>query len=255
MSSSSHAIHANAQESTPLLAHNDAEMGNATPAFRSSSSSTSAIIGRAFRDPGATLAQVGLVVNTGVLWRVLWTHPAGLFTYHPSFQSLAILLFFEGVLLLQPPPVNAAAKKKGLQLHQIVQLTSLVLIVTGAAFIWYNKAVHNAKHIQTWHARFGVATLSLIFLQIIFGAFVVWSPLQRVFGSETRAKSLWKYHRMSGYLTLTLLLVTPALALASDWVRLNSHAGERWAIGLGLALVAVGTVSRIQTGKLGLKRN
>ncbi|GAA5927903.1 hypothetical protein JCM10213_000922 [Rhodosporidiobolus nylandii] len=203
----------------------------------------------------ALFAQLGLVVATAVLWRALWVHPAGLFTYHPSFQSLAVLGFFEGVLLLQPQPASIAVKRKGLLLHQVFQFTSLALIVAGAAFIVYNKAIRGAKHITTWHARFGVATLVLILLQIAFGAVVVFAPLQRLVGGESKAKSLWKYHRISGYLTLALLIVTPLLALASDWVRLNTDKWERWTIGTGLVVAGVGALTRIQTSKLGLKRN
>jgi hypothetical protein len=39
-------------------------------------------------------------------------------------------------------------------------------------------------------------TLGLIFTQIIFGAVIVYTPLQTTFfKSETAAKQLWKYHR------------------------------------------------------------
>ncbi|BGP37056.1 hypothetical protein JCM10449v2_000960 [Rhodotorula kratochvilovae] len=207
-----------------------------------------------FGGRAALVAQVGLVVSTAVLWRVLWSHPAGLFTYHPSFQSVAVLGFLEGILLLQPPPPTAVHKRKGLQLHQAFQYTSLVAIVAGAAYIVYNKAIHGAKHITTWHATFGVATLVLIFLQITFGALIVYGPLQRRLGGEGKAKALWKYHRMSGYLTLFFLLATPLLALWSDWVQNNSTRGERYAIGGGLVLAGLGAVARVQTSKLGLKR-
>ncbi|GAA5830486.1 hypothetical protein JCM11251_002487 [Rhodosporidiobolus azoricus] len=227
------------------MAHDDTPRGE---------SAVNLISRHSFSGVAALLAQVGVVVATVVLWRVLWLHPAGLFTYHPSFQSLAFLGFLEGILLLQPQPPNAASKRKGLQLHQIFQYSSLVLIVVGASFIFYNKAIHGAKHITSWHATFGVITLSLIVLQIIFGALLVYSPLvQLFFLSPDHAKRLWKFHRMSGYVTLTFLTATPLLALASDWVRTNTSAWERWVIGLGLGAAGVGAAARIQTSKLGLK--
>ncbi|GAA5900429.1 hypothetical protein JCM6882_001244 [Rhodosporidiobolus microsporus] len=214
------------------------------------------LISRAsFGGAAGVLAQVGVVVATAALWRLLWTHPAGLFTYHPSFQSLAFLGFLEGVLLLQPQPPNLASKKKGLQLHQVFQYSSLVLIFVGAGFIVYNKAIHGAKHITTWHATFGVITLSFIVLQILFGALIVYTPFTRLLfrSGEQQAKQLWKYHRMSGYLTLSFLVATPMLALASDWVRMNTVPAERWVVGLGLGAAGVGAAARIQTGKLGFK--
>ncbi|GAA6048040.1 hypothetical protein JCM3770_000161 [Rhodotorula araucariae] len=240
-------------ESTPLL-RSDVNDDPAVPPSGGAPSSITLVAASSFAGGAALLAQVGLLVATVVLWRVLWLHPAGLFTYHPSFQSIAVLGFLEGILLLQPPPASAAHKRKSLQLHQVFQYTSLVCIVTGAGYIVYNKAIHGAKHITTWHATFGVVTLVLIFLQIAFGALVVYGPLQRQLGGEGKAKSLWKYHRMSGYLTLLFLLATPFLALWSDWVRNNSSAGERYAIGGGLVLAGAGAVARVQTSKLGLKR-
>ncbi|GAA5971261.1 hypothetical protein JCM11641_008286 [Rhodosporidiobolus odoratus] len=219
-------------------------------------SSLSLIASHSFQGSSALVAQIGITVATVVLWRVLWTHPAGLFTYHPSFQSLALLGFLEGILLLQPQPVNSTIKHKSLQLHQVCQYSSLLLIVTGAAFIVYNKAVHGAKHFITWHARCGLATLILILLQITFGALMVYAPLQRViFGGEGQAKRAWKYHRLSGYFTLTLLLVTPLLALASDWVIKHTDKWERWTIGVGLSAAGLAAFARVQTSKLGLKRN
>ncbi|GAA6005499.1 hypothetical protein JCM10207_003003 [Rhodosporidiobolus poonsookiae] len=237
-------------ERSPLLS---ARSSSPSASMRSPNA-VSLLLRRSFSDTAAVAAQVGLVVSTAVLWRILWTHPAGLFTYHPSFQSLALVGFLEGVLLLQPQPNNLAVKRKGLQLHQAFQYASLGAILTGAGFIVYNKAIHGAKHITTWHALFGLLTLALILLQITFGALVVYSPLQRILGGEERAKRLWKYHRMSGYLTLTLLIATPLLALASDWVRLNSTAFERWTIGLGLGVAGVGVGARVQTSKLGIQR-
>lgn len=65
--------------------------------------------------------------------------PAGLFSYHPYLQSLAVVGFAEGVLLLQPQPKNQAVKQKGLKVHQAVQSMSSALIVAGAVVIIYNK--------------------------------------------------------------------------------------------------------------------
>ena len=95
-----------------------------------------------------------------------------------ELRALTSPLALAGILLLQPQPSTAAHKKKGLQVHQVFQYTSAVAIAAGAAFIVYNKAAHGgpssllffpfprsladaalalaAKHIQTWHATFGL---------------------------------------------------------------------------------------------------
>ncbi|BGO98274.1 hypothetical protein NBRC10513v2_002666 [Rhodotorula toruloides] len=247
---------ASLEERAPLLnSHASEEEGMGRSDTQGVTPSALQVVGRnSAGGVAAVVVQLGLIVSNAVLWRVLYTHPAGLFTYHPSFQSLAVLGFLEGILLLQPQPPNAAYKRKGLQLHQVVQYTSCAAIVAGAAFIVYNKVAHGAKHFTTWHAKSGLVTLTLIFLQISFGAVIVYTPLQRlIFRGEDRAKKLWKYHRMSGYLTLFFLILTPLLALASDWVRQNSSSAERWVVGVGLAVAGVGALGRVQTSKLGLK--
>lgn len=48
----------------------------------------------------------------------------GLFSYHPPLQSLAILLFVQGVLTLQPT-VTKSDKARGLAIHQIFQIAGL----------------------------------------------------------------------------------------------------------------------------------
>ncbi|SCZ96094.1 BZ3500_MvSof-1268-A1-R1_Chr8-1g09999 [Microbotryum saponariae] len=198
-------------------------------------------------------SQIGLLGSTIATWLLLYEHPAGLFSYHPALQSLAILFFAEGVLLLQPQPSNNSFKRKGLQLHQLFQYSGLVLILAGASVIIYNKAIHNAEHATTWHARFGFLTLGLILLQILFGAVVVYSPLAKMLlGGEGKAKRLWKYHRMSGYATMTLLIVTPLLALQSTWVQSNSSTFQRVLIGSELSVAGLCIVLRIQKSKLGL---
>ncbi|GAA5991571.1 hypothetical protein JCM10908_005769 [Rhodotorula pacifica] len=253
------ADHVDAVEGTPLLydSRDPAELAaNSTSSTSMTSPSAVELIARnSFTGVTGWAAQIGLVVATVVLWRVLWVHPAGLFTYHPASQSLAALGFLEGILLLQPQPLSTQQKRKGLQLHQVFQYVSLVAIVGGAAVIIYNKAIHGAKHFTSWHAISGLVTLGLISTQIVFGAVIVYTPLQTTFfKSEAAAKQLWKYHRMSGYLTLAFLTLTPLLALASDWVQNNSTAVERALIGGGIGLASLAAYSRVQTSKLGMKQ-
>ncbi|GAA5832295.1 hypothetical protein JCM3766R1_002368 [Sporobolomyces carnicolor] len=200
----------------------------------------------------AVLAQVGLLLSHVVIWKILREHPAGLFTYHPLFQSLAVLIFVEGIVLLQPRPTNAAVKRTGQTLHQTFQGVASLLIFAGAAFIIYNKAAHGAKHFTTWHAKIGLITLCLILLQGLFGAVAVFTP--SLVGGTGKAKSLYKYHRMSGYVGLVLLLATPVLAMWSDWVVNNSSQHERNLVGLGFAMVTIAVVIRIDTTKLGIGR-
>lgn len=79
-----------------------------------------------------------------------------------------------------------------------------------------------------------------------FGAIVVWSPLTRLVGGDLKAKSLWKYHRMGGYLSIVFLFVTPLLAIKSDWVVGHSSLAQRAAMGLGLGATIFGLIARIK---------
>ncbi|KAL8277504.1 hypothetical protein RQP46_010059 [Phenoliferia psychrophenolica] len=176
----------------------------------------------------------------------------GLFSYHPALQSVAILGFTEGVLLLQPTK-TVAAKKTGLALHQVFQYTALPVLLAGSTIIIYNKLIHSAPHLTSWHGLLGLITLVLILIQITFGVFMVYTPLTAVFGGETKAKSLWKFHRASGYIILTLLMVTPLTAIQSDWLVGHSTKAERVAMVAGLALMAGGITARISVSKLGLR--
>ncbi|KAK4056163.1 hypothetical protein OIO90_002894 [Microbotryomycetes sp. JL221] len=195
--------------------------------------------------------QIGLLLAFVPLWTTLATHPAGLFTYHPAIQSFAIILFIQGIILLQPQPKDFKTKQKGLKLHQIVQYTALPLIVAGSAVIVYNKIVNKGKHLYSWHGWCGTLTLFLIVAQITFGAIIVYSPLTQLVGGSNKAKQIWKFHRMSGYVTLSLLLLTPLLAVDSDWIQNNTTRVERIVMTGGLVLVAIGVTARISTQKLG----
>lgn len=52
--------------------------------------------------------------------------------------------------------------------------------------------------------------------------------------------------RMSGYITLAMLIITPLLALDSDWLRSNSSVAQRWWIGAGLGVAGLGVFLRIR---------
>lgn len=53
-----------------------------------------------------------------------------------------------------------------------------------------------------------VQTLSVMVVQALFGALIAFPSTQRLFGGPNAAKSLWKWHRLSGYILVLLLSVT-----------------------------------------------
>ncbi|KAK4704594.1 hypothetical protein P7C70_g1614, partial [Phenoliferia sp. Uapishka_3] len=89
---------------------------------------------------------------------------------------------------------------------------------------------------------------------MVFGAIIVYAPLTPLVGGSNKAKSLWKFHRISGYILLSLLYITPLTAIQSPWVVQHSSKGDRIAMVAGLALVFAGGASRISVSKLGVSR-
>lgn len=71
-----------------------------------------------------------------------------------------------------------------------------------------------------------------------------------LYGGEQKAKSIWKYHRYSGYVILVLLLATVCSATQTDYNN-NVLKMKLWATLLLSILVLVGVFPRIQKQKLG----
>lgn len=134
----------------------------------------------------------------------------------------------------------------------------------GSFIIIYNKWLHAAgtfnslsqfqrlttcpplAHFTSLHGKFGLATLTLILTQIVMGGIIVYVPLTKVLGGPIAAKKYWKYHRMSGYATIALLIATPLLAVESTWTLGNSTTGERSVMIVGLGGIAVGIAGRVR---------
>lgn len=73
----------------------------------------------------------------------------------------------------------------------------------------------------------------------------------KLYGSVDNAKSLYKWHRLSGYLVLTLLLATISAATQTDYNK-NVLDIKLWAVLVSAALVLIGVLPRIKKQKLGL---
>ncbi len=68
------------------------------------------------------------------------------------------------------------------------------------------------------------------------------------------AKSIYKYHRMSGYVIATLGLATICAASWTDYSLGVAHI-PHWAVIVASVLVLAGVVPRIRLSKFGLKRD
>jgi len=187
-------------------------------------------------------------------WLVIFTNDPsslGLFAGHPPLQTLAITCFAIGIMTLQPTS-QPKTKVRGLARHQLIMLgLGFPAILTGTILIWANKTIHESEHFTTWHATFGMIAVAWIVVQILLGGLSVWFG-GRVFGGGAKAKGVWKYHRLSGYLLFPMLLLTAAIGGGSStWTSTNVNGGVRILLyAIAPIVIFLGVWSRMRTTKM-----
>jgi len=184
---------------------------------------------------------------------ILSNDPASLgwFKYHPLCQSLSIGSFTYGILTLQPTS-QPHTKAAGLQRHQIAMIyVGLPLILAGTGAILLQKFSHNASHFTTWHGTFGIITVLWIISQALVGGSTVWFG-GAAWGGGMKAKQMWKYHRLSGYILFPVLLFTAHLGGGwSFWSTHNSNSFVRLlAFSIAPFVILAGVYSRIRPSKM-----
>lgn len=114
-----------------------------------------------------------------------------------------------------------------------------------------NKAGPGHEHFESPHARLGLAFYVLVYIQALVGFTQYYVP--SLYGGVDKAKSIYKYHRVGGYMTATLGLAT---ICAASWTTYSLYVAhiQHWAVIVASVLVLVGVVPRIRLSKLGLKR-
>lgn len=184
---------------------------------------------------------------------VLTNNPTsmGWFPAHPLLMSLGIGCFTYGILTLQPT-AHPKTKAAGLQRHQKAMLVfGFPCIALGILAVEIHKVELGYGHFATWHGIFGFLSVGWLLGQVILGGGSVWYG-GAAFGGGTKAKILWKYHRLSGYVLFPLLLITAHLGGAwSAWVTSHSHAVVRF-VGYTVApIVAILAIyARVRTSKM-----
>lgn len=112
-----------------------------------------------------------------------------------------------------------------------------------------NKTSNNSE--ISVHGKLGLFVFIYLFVQVVFGATIGLIPIT-IYGSLDKAKKLWKYHRILGYILLLLLWITTQLGVRADYMYNNLYNPYlihlHW---LSLALVFVGLFYRIRVSKLG----
>ncbi|KAI4278933.1 MAG: hypothetical protein LQ337_000635 [Flavoplaca oasis] len=196
----------------------------------------------------AVIAQVGIWILAATIWASVFVSPLALFSAHPLLNSAGILLTTQAILLLQPTH-TPKQKKQGANIHGILNLTSILTLIAALVVIEYNKIGHGGTHFESPHAILGLITYILFFLQAIVGIAQYYTP--NVFGSVENAKSIYKYHRMSGYVILILSFATIAAATQTDYNKNVLHI-QLWAVVVASVITLIGVLPRIKKQKLGL---
>lgn len=177
------------------------------------------------------------------------TKPLTLFSGHPLAQSLGVFTLVQSILSLQPTH-TAEQKRIGQRIHGSLNLLALLFLITGTTFIEYNKFKSHGEHFHSVHAYFGVITLLVLALQYLVG-FTMWAT-PALYGGRDNALAVWKYHRVSGYVVLILLLATVSSSVKTEHVQ-NVLKLPLWPPVLMSIFIVAGVFPRIQKHKFSFK--
>ncbi|KAJ8058092.1 hypothetical protein OCU04_012951 [Sclerotinia nivalis] len=196
----------------------------------------------------AVITQVGLILLVAHIWASILLSPLILFSAHPLLNSSGLLFLTQGILILQPTH-TATQKRQGTLTHAGFNGVAGSLLIAGLVIIEVNKFAHHGIHFESAHAILGLTTYILLLLQSLIGITQYFTP--SLYGNITTAKSIYKYHRVSGYVILLLMLATIA---AATWTTFNVNALhiKSWAVIACAVLMLIGIIPRIKKQKLGL---
>lgn len=198
----------------------------------------------------APVAQAGIWILAAIVWGAIFSQKLIFFSAHPLLNSAGLLLSIQAALILQPTH-TASQKRVGTIAHFLFHFIGTTALTAGLIVIEINKQGPGHEHFESPHARLGLAFYILVYLQGLVGFTQYFTP--GIYGSEEKAKSIYKYHRVTGYIIATLGLAT---VCAASWTTysLNVAHIQHWAVIVASVLVLVGVVPRIRLSKLGLKK-
>ncbi|KAK3835980.1 MAG: eukaryotic cytochrome b561-domain-containing protein [Linnemannia elongata] len=194
----------------------------------------------------AVVAQLGLFIYFGTLIGVLtkapWVYP---YSWHPICMGLYGFVATEGILLLQPSE-KGKQRAQSRTIHGLLLSLALVSAVIGFWAIYENKDRLGKEHFHTNHAYLGCTAVFVFAFQVLFGLSVAYAPkaLYRRIGQAR----ITRIHRVTGYISISLVWGTLWLAVVTNWVKKNFD--QEWIFYLGVGMVAVGLVGQITPSRL-----
>ncbi|KAK9234959.1 hypothetical protein V1525DRAFT_382438 [Lipomyces kononenkoae] len=246
-------------EGQPLLSqsnlrHSQEVMGNSDrQSLRSVSSETSDVANELRKNLYSTrssiIAQVGVIAFFLYIFYRIMVNDIIFFTGHPALNTFAIFALTQSIILVQPTS-TAAEKQLGATVHGIFNLFAGSAFFGALSIIYINKAAHQGIHFKSAHARLGLVTYIILFANVLLGITQYWTPY--VYGSVNRAKSLYKFHRVIGYVSLVFSFLTAAVSTTTDYNK--TIFGLRFSVLFGLIIVtSIGLAVRIRPQKFQFK--
>jgi len=160
-------------------------------------------------------------------------------------MAMVLLMATQGSAILQKAE-SRKEKDDALNFHKLMQSITFLSVIGGFYVIYTFKAEGNKEHFTSPHGKLGLITFSLILIQSIAGSTLVNFP--GVVGGVVKAKAMYKYHRVSGYLLLSLIWLTALGGTQADWTK--SQFDHLWIWLSAAGMVLVGTIGRIKSSKL-----
>lgn len=157
-------------------------------------------------------------------------------------------MLVQSILLLQPTSTQKQ-KVQGTYIHSALNTIALGLLIAGLVVIEMNKASHPETRFQSTHGKLGLIVYILLGIQFAIGVAQFYTP--NLFGSVDKAKSIYKYHRWSGYIIVVASAATICLATQTGFNNNVLHI-RLWATIVAAVLLVIGLVPRIKKRKLGL---
>ncbi|KAF1838202.1 hypothetical protein BDW02DRAFT_542309 [Decorospora gaudefroyi] len=196
----------------------------------------------------APIAQAGIWILAAIVWGAILSQKLIFFSAHPLLNSAGFLLAIQAALVLQPTH-SLEQKRAGTLAHFLFHIFGASALTAGLIVIEMNKAGPGHAHFESAHARLGLTFYILVYIQAIVGFTQYYVP--QLYGGVDQAKSVYKYHRMGGYIIATLGLATICAATWTDYNLGLAHI-QHWAVIVASVLVLVGVVPRIRLSKFGL---
>lgn len=172
------------------------------------------------------MAQAGIILLVASVWASIFLHDLILFSAHPLLNSAGLLVLTQAILILQPTHTSTQ-KRSGTISHFVLNNLALDLLIAGLIVIEYNKIRGGTHHFESPHGILGLITYIFLAIQALVGFTAYFVP--KLYGGEDKAKSLYKWHRLSGYVLLVLMLATVTAATQTDYNKNVLHI-RIWAI-------------------------